>query len=305
LLLLAPLALAQGLPAPPSVAVQLSAASARVGAGNETTVFANVTNGGTLAASVSLDMSVLEKWDVRAEPPAFALAAGQTQQVQVVLRAPAVGDGAASGQLLLKAVLTEDNTGRTAQGQAFLSVERVDPPVPAPPPTWTPERVALAAIGALVLVAAVAFALVRRRLARRAVAEAEAAAWRDRETGLAIEAEGSLILWGLRREVLQRVTVRNVSQRPRVANVGLRSATPGWTAAVSLPRLALEPGERATLTLYLNPSESIPGGEPAEFLLFARNAEAQEHEETLRVALPAPAVRIPRGDEATRVSPRR
>lgn len=303
--LLAPLALAQVPAAQPAVSIQLSATEARVGAGNETTLVANVVNGGSLAASVSIDLGLLEKWDVRAEPRTFPLPAGASQPVQIVLRAPAAGQGAASGVLAVRATLTEANTGRTAQGQASLALARVDPPPPLPPSPWPLDRVAPALGGSLLVIGAVVLAESRRRRALRVARNVEAARWQDRELGILIEPEGPLLPWGLRRETLQRVAVRNVTPRPRVAHVGVRRAPPGWTAALSLPRLALEPGERAVLTLYLNPSPDVPGGAPAEVVLFARTAEAQEHEEIARIAFQAPPVRIPQGDETATVALRR
>ncbi|MEA3200667.1 MAG: hypothetical protein QOE90_2095 [Thermoplasmata archaeon] len=293
-----PAALAQVPQTSPQVTLSLSASELRVDAGNESTLYANVSNPGSLAASVSLTLGALPGWDVRAEPRTFPLAAqGGTQMVILHVLAPAAGHGEARGPLDVGATLTEPNTGRTATAHQAATLARVDPPAPVPPPRTTPLQVGLFVAGSALVVAVVTYAEVRRR-------RALAAAWRERETGLALEVDGPLLPWGLRREQLQRVVVRNASERPRVAHLGIREAPEGWTAAISVPRLPLEPGERATITLYLNPGEGVPTGEPARVVLYARTAEALEHEERLGLDLVAPPVRIPTPDVAPTIAPR-
>ncbi|GEM_PF-4895979 len=281
-------ALAQVPAAQPQVGLSLSAAALRVDAGNESVVLANVTNQGSLPATVTLSFAPLAGWTVTPDVASpFALAANGAQTVRLTVRAPAAGAGAAEGPLGVTATLTESTTGRQAPpAKATLALSRVDPAAAAPPSLWPPERVAAAALGSVAVVAGVV-ALERRRRVR-----AEAL-WRERETGLALEPDGPTMPWGARREMLQRVAVRNVGSRPLVALVGVRAASPGWTAALSLPRLPLAPGERAVVTLYLNPAPDVPGGAPGEVTLYARTAEAQEHEEVARVALEAPPVRVP------------
>jgi len=310
LILLAPAAFAQTLPsAQPQVSLALSAKELRLNASNESAVYANVTNGGALAGTASLTMGDAGGWNVRAEPRTFPIAAGRTQMVVLYLTAPAPGSGPATTNLAVSVSFSESNTQQSASAQGAVALVRVDPPPPPPPPFLTPARIGLG-VGALALVAALVVVLVVRRRKKLAAAKAaedarlaaEHAAWLARETGITIEIEGALLPWGLRRELLQRVRVRNASERPRVAQVGVRSAPPGWIASVSLPRFPLSAGESALVTVYLNPSHDVPGGEATEIVLYAKPEEAQEKEERVALRFEAPPIRIPRGDEATTIA---
>lgn len=295
LLLLVPVALAQTVPVDPQGTLSLSTKDVQLHASNETTLYANVTNTGRLAATASFTLGVVEGWTIRAEPRTVPIAAGQTQQVLLILRAPSAGQGALQGRLDIRVTLSDPNTLRTSQMEESILLHRVDPLPPVPPPRTTPLQVIGFVAGTALVIAGVAWLETRRR-------GRIAAAWRAREMGLAIELEGPMLPWGLRRELLQRIAVRNLTDQPRVAHVGMRETMPGWTGAVSLPRLALGPGERALLTLYLNPGDEVAGGAPARFVVYARTAEAQEHEEHLVVELEAPPVRIPGPEASTTIA---
>lgn len=300
-LLLAPLAAAQvPLPASPGVRVVLDAKELRVDAGNETTLTATITNTGPAQGTVQLDFGLVPGWRVDAESRSIVIPAGGVAPVRFALAAPNAGHGAASAAWAVRATLTEDNTGRTATSEASVQLARVDPPAPPAPPGWTPESLALLVVGSAVLIAGIVVAE-RSRIrklrdalaAAEAAREAERAAYLDRETGILLEAEGPLLPWGLRRELLQRLRVRNATARPRIATVGVREAPPGWVASVSLPRVPLGPGESALVTLYLNPDATVPGGAPTRLVLYAKPEEAQAMEERLPLAFDAPAIRIP------------
>lgn len=300
LILLLPSALAQS-PIAPQVGLSLSSHDLKLDAGNETRIYGNVSNGGRLQGSASLRIVVPEGWDVSADQRTFPIAAGATQPIVLVLRAPAAAHGAATGRIEVTVTFAEDGTGAVANANDAIAVARVDP-IPPPPPGTSVEEWALFATASALVIASVVVLETRRRRAIAAALAAEKAAWIDRELGIGIELDGPMIPWGLRRELLQRIVVRNDTDKPRVAHLGLRESAPGWTAAVSLPRLPLEPRERVAITLYLNPGDAVPGGESARFVVYARNAEAQEHEERLAIEIEAPPVRIPGPEASTSIA---
>lgn len=310
LVLLAPGAFAQTQAVQPGVTLTLDAKDVALGAGNASRVNATLTNTGPAAGTVTLAWTLPDGWDVNAETRTVAIPSKGVMPIVIRVTAPAAGKGAASADIQITAVLKEDPpAGRSAQASAALSVTRVDPPAPPPAPVVTPERLAMA-LGALLLIAGIAAGLILRRRHRLALARAaeearlaaERAAYLERETGITIEIEGDLLPWGLRRELLQRVRLKNASGRVRVAQVGIRSAPPGWIASVSLPRIPLASGESALVTVYLNPSADVPGGAETQIVLFAKPEEALEREERVTLRFEAPPIRIPRGDEATTIA---
>lgn len=145
----------------------------------------------------------------------------------------------------------------------------------------------------------------RRRLeleaAAAAAAKAAHEAWLARETGITLHLVDGPIRFGTRRELTYRVRVENVSERPRIAILGVAETPEGWTAAFSVPRLPLSAGEAAVVTVYVNAADAVPEGTQGNVVLTARPEEAQELDERLTLTPVAPAVRIPLEEAFTSV----
>ncbi|MHB8586372.1 MAG: hypothetical protein ACYDDF_11130 [Thermoplasmatota archaeon] len=275
----------------PSVSVTVPSATENVNANGTSNVSASVANTGALEGTVAVTVQAPAGWTATANPTSANLQGGQSVAVTITLRAPAAGQGAANGAVAVGATIT-DQAGRTGQSApASVQVVRVDPVVvpPPPPPDYTPYYVA-AAIVALLIAALVVLAL-RRRAQRRATE----AAFLARETGITIQPSGAPIPYGSRRELLHKVSVKNESDRPRIALVGIAARPPGWSAAFSNPRVPLAVGESALLTLHIQPDDSVPPGAKVSFVLIARPEEATQRDERVTIEVEAPAPRIPNG----------
>lgn len=321
-------AVAQVAPIDPAVAITLPPDALDVGAGNQTTLTATVSNPGSFAGTVSLSIAAVDGWTFAAEPAGgFPLASGASQDVTITVIAPAAGVGAASGSLAVTATLT-DQAGRTATADASAPLARVDPPPPpVPPPPY--GLWAAAAVAALLVVAGVVALQVRenrrkreraeaqRRAAEEAkrLAEAEAArlaaekaareaaeraAYFARETGITIGLHDGPRPFGTSRELAYRLVVRNVSDRPRVGVVGIAEIPAGWRASVALPKLPLSPGESALVAAYVKPDVSVPAGSKSRIVFRAKPEEAQELDEKLALDVEAPLPHVPTMAEADR-----
>lgn len=316
-------AVAQLAPVDPAVAITMPTETLSLGAGNNTTLAATVTNPGSFAGTVSLSFAALDGWAVSAEPASFALAAGASQPVTITVVAPLAGEGAASGAIAATATLS-DSAGRTATAEGATPVARVDPPVvPPPEPPY-----ALWALAAVLLVAIVALGVglqlrARRRKRERAEAEARAvaeakrraeeeaarlaaekaaaeAAFLARETGISIAVHDGPRPFGSKRELAYRLTVSNVSDRPRVGVVAVAEVAAGWRASVSLPKLPLSPGESVLVSAYVNPDENVPSGSKARIVILAKPEEAQERDERVVIEVEAPLPHVPTAADAAR-----
>lgn len=272
----------------PAVSVAIGDGPARVPAGNSTTFTATVTNDGSVGGAVTIAPNLPEGWTAEVEPSQFPLAAGASQPVTVTVTAPAAGQGAETGSIGVGATLT-DQAGRTATGEASLAVTRVDPAPPPPPPPG-PNWLLIGALVALVLAGAAGVVLWRVRAKRAAAAHA---AYIARETGIAIRAAGGPFPLGLKRETTWKVEVENTSDRPRVAVVGIADRPETWVASVSTPRVPLNPGEKAVVTVFCRPNANVPIGERAAIIVTARPAEAQERDERVTLDVVAEEPRIP------------
>lgn len=282
----------------PQVTVTLDAARLDVGAGNLTLVNATVAYADAVpgqTANVQLVVAAPDGWTATLDKATLALAPGGSDVVQVALQAPAAGQGAATGKVALTANANA-GAGRTATATAALDATRVDP-LPPPPPDNTPLLLGAAALLLLALVGLGLWMRQRRRAryaAERQAAEraaAERAAYLARETGITLAIAGPPEPFGDRREVAQRFTVQNASDRPRVALVDVAEVPPGWLAAVNVPRRELRPGEAMTITLTTRPPDGAPLGATARIVLAARPEEARELDARVTLDVRAPDAR--------------
>lgn len=284
----------------PTASVQLGQSTLDLGAANVTTVVASVSGTSQNAGTVAVSVTAPEGWTVVADPSSFAAPGGQ--DVTLTITAPDAGAGAAAGDVVVTAVTTEaaPTSRSSAPATATLGVTRVDPLPPPPPPTpWYQTTGGIAAIVVAVLLVAgavVGIVLHRRRKAARAAAEAAAAAaaaraaYLDRETGVKVALHEAPRQFGPKRELVFRVQVENVSQRPRVAVLRVE-ATPGWTGAPQLPRIPLSPGEKSTVTVAVSAGPDVASEGKADVVVIARPEEAQELDERFTIPIEAPAVR--------------
>lgn len=311
LLVLALPALAQ-VPAP-QVAIALESASLSLGASNTTLVNATVTYTDTVPtaqASVTLAVEAPDGWTIVIEPsPEFPMNAGSSQTVTLNITAPAALAGALAGDATLTATATSGPGRAPGTASATLALTRVDPP-PPPPTDYTPLVIGLV-LAALVAGAGGAAYARQRRLAREAAAReaaeraaAERAAYLARETGISIAANGEPLPFGDRREVAVRLTVKNTSERDRVALVEVKESPKGWLAAVNVPRRELQAGEDMVVTLTARPPDGAPLGAFARVVVAARPEEAQELDERVTLAITAPDARPPPNGSHPSVVPR-
>ena len=99
---------------------------------------------------------------------------------------------------------------------------------------------------------------------------------------------GGPLPYGERRESVWRVTLTNVSTRPRVAILEMRDVPEGWRAATSLPRLPLSAGERVTVSVHVAPDLSVPAEAVARITVAARPEEARERVSSVALECVAP-----------------
>lgn len=283
LVLLAPLAQAQ-VPAP-RIDVTLDQDTLRLGANGTATVTATLRYTDDVPnaqGTVTLTVDAPEGWVVVIQPaPTFPMNAGSTQTVTLDVTAPPGTDGRDGGDALLTATMTAGAGRPTGTATATLALERA-PLAPLPPADAWP--VLLAAALVLVALGLVTFAFLRQARGRAA----DRAAILARETGITLAQASDPMPFGDRREVALRVAVRNRSMTPRVALLLVRDITPGWCAAVNLPRKELAPGETFTATLTVRPPDSAPLGAAATVVLAARPEEALERDERLTLQVQAP-----------------
>jgi hypothetical protein len=288
-----PLAESQG-PATAGVTLSLSKASVRLAPQASDTIEAAIANTGPLAGTVTLTATDLGPWTMQADPSGPAnVPAGATVTMRVTLSSGPANDGASQRNIQLTATLT-DAAGRSAQAQAQIAAQRVDPLPPAPTPWYERPLVDLGlALLVALLVAAVAAILVVRSRRRQA-------AFLDRETGITLALVDGPHRFGAGREMVYRLDVANVSSRPRVALVGVDAAPDGWRATPSLPRMPLSPGEAARVTFLVAPPPDAPRGATARVVLYAKPAEAERLAERVALDVEAFDVRIPAVGERLR-----
>lgn len=289
----------------PAVSVTVEPTTLELGAANATNVTATVANTApNTNGNVVVTITAPDGWTAVADTTQFALTGGATQQVVILLTAPAAATGAATGSLVVDATITETAaTARSDSASASVALTRIDPVIAPPPPVPWYETTGgiLAIVGAILLVAGavVAVILVRRknaRLAAEAAAAAERAAYLDRETGITIALAEAPRQFGPRRDVVFRVAVENTSARPRVALVSLELPA-GWKGAPQLPRVPLSPGEKSLVTVCVGAELSVPADARATITVIAKPEEARERDERLQLEVAAAAVRVtPKGD---------
>jgi len=280
--------------------VRLDQTQLSLGAANTTTVTATVTYTDQVPGStptITVAAQAPDGWTATASPATLS----GSGTVTLTLVAPAAHAGAATGNLQLN-VNANPGAGRTpATASATLALTRVDPAPPVPP-NYAPLIVGIV-VAALVVAAGVALALRRRarraREATEAAAAAQRAAYLARETGIGIALVDGPLPFGDKREVIYRVRVTNVSERPRVAVVAVKDAPEGWRAAPSIPRIPLSPKESVVISVYLNPAPDAPWGHKVPLVVTAKPEEAQEKFESVTIDAEASAVRIPVVDAST------
>lgn len=296
-LLVAP-GLATAQVADPAVSIALDTPRVDLAAANSTTLVATVTNGNPqVAGSVTFEGVAPDGWTVAIDPPAANVPAGGSADFTITLTAPEAGAGAQEDAVAFTATLTEATVAqRAATASATLPVTRIDPVIPPPPPAWyeTPGGIAAIVVGTIAVVSAVAGFFVvrarRERLAREA-ADAARAAYLARETGITIQLAEAPRAFGPRRDVVMRVEIENVSDRPRIAV--LEVALPQhWNGAPSVPRVPLSPSERATVSVAVRPDADVPAGTPIQVEVTVRPEEARELRERVVVEIDAPAIRL-------------
>lgn len=289
-------------PINPQIAVDMPTDPLALGADNTTTLTATVSNPGNVDGSVLLVLTAPDGWTATAEPSSFPLVAGASQPVTITLLAPAAGAGAATGPLGLDATIT-DAAGRAAQASASVPLTRVDPLPPPPPAPWYQQPMIMGPLLVLLAAAALGGAYSMRRSKQKRL-EAEAAAkaaadkaaheaWLARETGVTLRLLDGPKPFGDRRDVIYRVEVQNVSDRPRVAILGAPEVPAGFRAAFSVSQVPLAKGERATVSVAVTPEVATPPGTRASLTVSVKPEEAQERDERLVLDVTAALPRTP------------
>lgn len=281
-------------PLDPAVGVSLPGSTLALDAGAREALSGAIENVGRVDGRVTLEALAPEGWRVEVEPAeAFDLAAGASVPVVVRVVAPAASEGAAEGAVVLRATLT-DAAGRSDTAEASVVASRVDPvPVVVPPPWWE-QAMPLLVGGAFVAAGAGsgAFAWHRRRR-QQAAREAAHRAFLERETGILLRLDAGPAQYGWQRALTYRLVVENASDRPRVAVARVASCPEGWAASLNLPRVPLSAGEKAHLSLRVEPPSSAEPGSFVTMELGCRPEEAREREERLELTVEAPAWRVP------------
>jgi hypothetical protein len=262
-----PLATAQG-QLQPTLAVSLSASNVSLAAGNETNVTGALQAGGPLQGTIAVSVDAPSGWTAVVTPTSQAVQAGGSLSVVVALKAPPAGQGAQKGGFDLKGTFT-DASGRTASGTASGTVVRVDP---VPPPVVPPDYRPLYAAIAVVLIAIVLMAVWLRS---RALAKRRLAAIVARETGIEVVQSAPPHAYGLGREFLARVEVRNVSDRPRTAVLKVVSLPAGWSAAPSFETIDLAVGSRFEGSVFITPQDGAKPGDRGTVVVSAKPKEAE------------------------------
>ena len=301
LALAAPIVLAQGVP-PPGVTVTLDTPSLELGASNSTTVNGTVSYSDTAAipggandGNVDLAITAPEGWTATIAPASFTLADGQSADFIVTLVAPAAGSGAPIGDATLTATATSAGN-RGATTTATIGLTRVDPPPPPVVPWYqTPIGIAGIVLAVLVVLGITGFVLYSNKQKRLAAerAEAERAAYLDRETGITVASATGPLQYGHKREIVYRLAVANTSTRPRVALLDVAEVTNGWRAATQVAKLPLSAGETVQTTLVVTPDAVITPGDKATVVVRVKPEEAREKDERLTLDVVAPKHGVP------------
>jgi len=293
--LLVPTALAQ---APqPGVTVTLDTTSVELGVSNSTTLTGTVAytdaapaipGAGATDGAVDLSVTAPAGWTATVDPASFSLAPGQSATFTVVLTAPAAGESATLEATVAASAQSPD--GRTATASAPIAIAFVVPPPPVVPWYQTPLGMAGIGLAALALVGVVAGVAIRRRNVRLAAerAEAERAAYLDRETGITLAVAGGPLQYGHKREVVYRLAITNASKRPRVAVLDVVEVTNGWRASAQVSKIPLSVGETQHATLVVTPDAVITPGDVAKVTVRVKPEEAREKDERLTLEVVAP-----------------
>lgn len=286
----------------PGVTVTLDSTSLELGASNSTEITGTVAYsdtapavpGGAVDGSIDLAVNVPDGWTASVEPAAFTLAPGQSADFVVTIVAPAspAETSTVEGDVVATAA---SSGGRSATASAPLSLTVVVPPAVIPPWYTTPGGIAAIAGSILLVVGIVAFILYRQRAARLAAerAEAERAAYLDRETGITLALAGGPLQYGHKREVVYRLAIANASKRPRVALIDVVETTNGWRAATQVAKLPLSVGETQHTTLVVTPDAVIKPGDMARVVVRVKPEEAREKDERLALEVIAPKHGVP------------
>jgi hypothetical protein len=257
LLILFPgLAVGQG-PLTPVLTLTTPTTGVQLGPNQTTSATWTVSNGGMVDGTVTLSVSSLRGWrfDLAQADRSFPLAAGASRAVTVGIHTLSDSTNPVTG-----AVLTLSGTIQTAvqgaQGQSTSASSSIPlsyiapiPPPPPPPPDHT-LAIALAIVGALLVILAVAY-LAQARQVELSTAEPEQGV-----------ARGS--------HVLYRVVVRNRSRRTRLVQLRVRGLALSWGGAPSFPTVPLKGRERMEVPVSIWVPIDAPLDGPAHFLVEAR-----------------------------------
>lgn len=254
------LALAGGVAGQPStvdLSMQVEGAAGTLGPGNATTVQIQLTNDGSMDGTTTLDLSTEgDGWVAELSETEVALPAGTTETVELTFTAPSDHDaGADTVEATVSGTLQDASGQFTSTDQVTTGAQLTPPPPPPEPFPWVP--VATGSTLALAAVAGGAWAWWRNR----------------RESGIEVDAETTTTLRP-GTEAQASVEVRNVSDRPRVAELDVTGIPEGFTAVVSLSEVELEPGEARRLWVAIQAPEDAEETR-VELHVTAKPAEAR------------------------------
>lgn len=288
----------------PGVTVTLDSPSVELGVSNSTTLTGTVTytdtapavpGAGTTAGTVDLTVSVPDGWNASIEPASLALSPGQSATFTLTLTSPATGAASETLDASVEAA-AQSPDGRSASASAPFAISFVIPPPPPVIPWYqTPIGIAGIVLAVLLVIGVVAFILYRNRQKRLAAerAQAERAAYLDRETGITIALASGPLQYGHKREVVYRLAIANASKRPRVALLDVVEVTNGWRASTQISKIPLSIGETQHATLVVTPDAVITPGDIAKVVVRARPEEAREKDERLTLEVHAPKHGVP------------